>query len=203
MATIAERPEVSPRTPSRWGYGWTIADLASLPDQLAGKPVKWELWDGELVPLAPPGEDHAIVGGYLCTELGIHGRKSGAGWVLTEVSVTFGEEENTLLIPDLAFKTQEQISASKLPETVAPTVPAIVAEIRSPTNRAGQIREKIERYLAGGAQLVWDIDPQRRRVTAHRPGEAPVVFQGTDTLTAEGIIPDFSLPLEELFSGLG
>ena len=81
-------------------------------------------------------------------------------------------------------------------------VPAIVVEIRSPSNRASQIREKIERYLTGGGQLVWDIDPQRRQVMAHRPGEAPVVFQGTDTLTAEGVIPGFALPLEELFSGL-
>ena len=81
-------------------------------------------------------------------------------------------------------------------------MPAVLAEVRDRRDTPEYTAEKVRRYIAAGARLVWDIDPARRQVTEHRPGIAPVVFEETDTLTAEGIIPGFALPLQELFSEL-
>jgi Uma2 family endonuclease len=103
---------------------------------------------------------------------------------------------------DFAFLTKDQEPEQETKEGYLLTVPALVGEVRSPNDRAGRIAEKIKRYLAAGARLVWDVDPKRPRITAHRPGVEPVIFNETDTLTAEGIIPEFSLPLQDLFSGL-
>lgn len=45
--------------------------------------------------------------------------------------------------------------------------PEICIEVLSPSNSAREIREKIEAYLAAGAEEVWLVSPQSARVEFH------------------------------------
>lgn len=203
MTILAEPVGVASSDNRRKRYGWSVADLTALPEELVGVEVSWELWDGELVALAPPNETHSVIANRIGGELFLQGEKAGLGRATGEVGIVLGGESGeTAVGADAAFRTREQVPSPRSPEGYMQTVPAIVVEVRSPSNRVGRVREKVERYLAEGARLVWDVDPERRQVTAHRPNEAPQVFVETDTLTAEGIIPEFSLPLQELFGNL-
>ncbi|MBL8132428.1 MAG: Uma2 family endonuclease [Anaerolineae bacterium] len=80
-------------------------------------------------------------------------------------------------------------------------VPDLAIEIVSPNDKYSDIDARVERYLQDGVRLVWIVDPQRRKVVAHRPGGAPSVslILG-DTLTGAEVIAEFALPLAELFA---
>jgi Uma2 family endonuclease len=43
------------------------------------------------------------------------------------------------------------------------TVPHLVIEVLSPDDRAGDVQEKIDDYLAFGVPCIWVIDPRTRR----------------------------------------
>src|SRR2546425_13180076 len=59
----------------------TAADLAVLPARLPSGPVHYELDNGSLVILAPPGDIHGAVESNLDTELKVQGEKRGLGKV--------------------------------------------------------------------------------------------------------------------------
>lgn len=40
---------------------YTVADLAEMPAELPSGPVRWELDNGRLVSMAPPGDEHGAV----------------------------------------------------------------------------------------------------------------------------------------------
>jgi Uma2 family endonuclease len=46
---------------------------------------------------------------------------------------------------------------------------------------------------------VWVIDPVRQEVYAHRADGTATLFRRTDILTAEPVLPDFRVPVAELF----
>src|SRR6185369_8982845 len=56
MTAIAPRPpvEVQERL-------YTAADLAELPSELPSGPVRYELDNGRLISMAPPGDEHGMV----------------------------------------------------------------------------------------------------------------------------------------------
>lgn len=56
---------LSPSEPTNWTPTprlLTAEDVAALPDDLPTGPVKYELYDGELIVMAPPGDMHANTG---------------------------------------------------------------------------------------------------------------------------------------------
>ena len=79
------------------------------------------------------------------------------------------------------------------------SVPDLCVEIVSPSNRRGDIAEKVADYLGGGARMVWVIDPQRRTGEVHRQGSEPVRLGSSDMLEGYGVVPGFRTPLSALF----
>ena len=81
-----------------------------------------------------------------------------------------------------------------------PAVPALVIEVISATDRADQINEKIQDYLAGGARRVWCVYPEQRRVHVHDAQAPTRVVSGADSLTDDDLLPGFALPLNLVFA---
>ena len=73
----------------------------------------------------------------------------------------------------------------------AAIVPDFVAEIISPSNRGPEILDKVQRYLAAGAKLIWVINARRRQVTIYRPNAAPEILHDPETLHGENVMPGF------------
>jgi Uma2 family endonuclease len=75
----------------------------------------------------------------------------------------------------------------------------VAIEILSPTDTVEQIDEKIDEYLAAGVPLVWEVDPYRRTVTVHRPGEEPALYNRHQTIPEHPAMPGFTPAVRELF----
>jgi Uma2 family endonuclease len=78
-------------------------------------------------------------------------------------------------------------------------VPILAVEILSPNDTLDEINDKIDEYLAVGVPLVWIIDPRRRTVTIHRPGQEPEFVNVRQELSGEPHLPGFRVPVAELF----
>ena len=187
-----------PGSPFAPGAVLTAADVARLPRTLATTDVDFELHDGRLVVMAPPGSGHGRRQARFAAFLFTHGEQRGHGEAFAEVGVLLRRNPDHLLGPDAAFLTAAQLPPRLSPEGYLLTVPHLVVEIRSKNDTQPEIDEKVSDYLAAGAALVWVADPGARTVTAHGPNRPPVVFAATDTLTADPVIPGFAVSVAEL-----
>jgi Uma2 family endonuclease len=80
-------------------------------------------------------------------------------------------------------------------EEVFRTPPFLVVEILSKDDRASDLQEKIDDYLAFGVAFVWVIDPRRRAATVHTAAGSWEARDGV-LRTRD---PNIDLPLEGLF----
>jgi len=55
-------------------------------------------------------------------------------------------------------------------------------------------------YMENGASLGWLIDPFKRQVYVYRPGEEVVILDNPETVSADPLLPGFTLNLTELWS---
>jgi Uma2 family endonuclease len=104
--------------------------------------------------------------------------------------------------PDVAFIRAERLP-NPLPQTFADLAPDLVVEIASPNDAYTELRDKVDEWLQAGVQVVWVVDPQRRTVEVFQPNQPIRVLREGDTLTGDPVLPDFQLPLSELFAEIG
>ena len=176
----------------------TAADVARLPRTLATTDVDYELHDGRLVVMAPPGAGHARRQAKFARYLLTEGEERGLGQAFAEVGVLLRRNPDHLIGTDAAFLTTAQLPPRLSPEGYLLTVPQLIVEVRTKNDTQPEIDAKVRDYLAAGAALVWVADPDARTVTAHRVNQPPAVFAAADTLTADPVIPGFAVPVAEL-----
>jgi len=141
------------------------------------KPVV-EYLDGRPYRKMSPKAAHAFVQGAFVRLLYRLG--SGAGKCLPELHCLLGSVDGTrtVFVPDVAFISNERWDA--LPRErrqEPPFAPDIAVEIRSPGENARLRRAKVARYLATGAQLVFDVDPKARVIHVHDAGGVRTLAQ--------------------------
>jgi Uma2 family endonuclease len=104
-----------------------------------------------------------------------------------------------VLAPDVAFIRRERIPEGGLPSGFCPIVPDLVVEVVSPHDTARAVHEKAREWLAGGVQVVWVVDPQRRTVTVwDSHGQAQTLTE-RDTLYGAPVLPNLQIAVRELF----
>jgi Uma2 family endonuclease len=81
-------------------------------------------------------------------------------------------------------------------EPVLRTAPFLVIQILSPDDRASELQENIDEYLAFGVRFVWVIDPRTRRGYVHTADGSREAKDGV-LRTAD---PAIELPLEQLWT---
>jgi len=59
-------------------------------------------------------------------------------------------------------------------------------------------------YFEAGTQLVWIVDPDVRTVAVYTPAnrDTPTVFNESDTVAGDPVLPGFSFPVAKLFEKL-
>jgi Uma2 family endonuclease len=168
--------------------------------QYAGKP--YELVRGEVKERMPVGLWHGILAGELVARFRdyIKHRPERAGKLAVETGfrlrTAWGE---SVRAPDVAFIRAERLP-NPLPQTFADLAPDLVVEIASPNDAYTELRDKVDEWLQAGVQVVWVVDPQRRVVEVFQPDQPIRVLREGDTLTGDPVLPDFQLPLSELFA---
>ncbi len=78
-------------------------------------------------------------------------------------------------------------------------VPLLAVEILSPSDRQEEIHEKIYEYLRVGVALIWEVDPDFKTVRVFRQNAEPEMFNRTQTLSGNSVLPGFEVAVAELF----
>jgi Uma2 family endonuclease len=175
----------------------TPDDLLRMPDHGRG----YEIVDGELketnvsfLSSFVAGEIHGSLREYV--------KPRRLGWVSPEGTSfrCFPDDENRVRRADVAFHRLDRLTADRAQaEGHCTIVPDLVVEVVSPNDLAYEVNEKRNEWLGAGAQLVWVVYPDRQEVYAHRRDGTVTFFGPADTLTAEPVLPEFRVPVAELF----
>src|SRR5262245_14726367 len=167
----------------------TAADLAALPSELPSGPVRYELDDGRLMIMPPPGDIHGAVEGDVIAALKTQGEFRGLGKASCgDVTIILPRNADSVVGADAVFIANRSLPIVRSPEGYLETIPDLVVEVRSKNDSQPAVERKVEDYLTAGVRLVWVPDPAARKVTAYRKGAPPQVYGEDDTLTAEDIL---------------
>jgi len=184
----------------------TYDDLMALPED----GDRHELVRGEIRVTPPPKGSHGgvesalnqVIAPYLYSramDLGWRAEQGRLAWVRLVGYLAVGEAGMRFSLPDDA----DQIRAADLlylpPAQFAHAEAALRAEVVSRTDRPAEVAEKVADYLAGGARLVWLLDPRMRTVTVHSPDEEPHTIDMGSFLDGGAVLPGFAVPLNDLF----
>jgi len=190
---------LSPSAPRSSVKLLTIADVAALPKSLPSGDVKYELDDGRLIVMPPPGDIHGAVQANISSSLIINGQARGLGKARAEVGLILRRDPDRLTGPDAVFVTTDSLPIRRSPEGYLETIPELVVEVRSPNDTGPQVQAKVDEYLGAGVRVVWVADPARQTITAHRFHQPPQVFGPADMLTVPDVIPGFQATVADLF----
>jgi Uma2 family endonuclease len=178
----------------------TAADLAELPAELPSGTVRYELDNGRLVVMSPPGNKHSAAQSNIIAALKFQGEAAGHGKARTEVAVVLWRSPDRIVAPDAAFIAKASLPIRETPEGYLETKPDLVVEIVSKNDSAAYIERKVSDYLLAGVRVVWTADPQTRRVVEHRSGVSPRVYESSDDLTVEDVVPGFRIKVSDVFT---
>jgi len=127
---------------------------------------KHELLQGEHIILPPPKSYHSDVQHLLLRILQPYVDQHGLGDVRIEAG--FRISEDTWVQPDVSFLRTSQLRSTRSGGYFE-GAPALAIEVASESNTAAQLDLKMELYFTHGAEEVWIVYPQTRRVRAHFP----------------------------------
>jgi Uma2 family endonuclease len=173
-------------------------------DQLAELPNSdlFELVRGNLVKrsLSPKS---AFVGNEIYCQFRDYAKqRPGFGFAFADgldFLIVSDDEGDTVRKPDAAFVLMGRIPNGKLPEKRFDFSPDLAVEVLSPTDISFDVEAKIQEYLDAGTQIVWLAKPKSRRISVYRPDGTEVTFGPNDTITAEPVLPGFSMRVGDVF----
>jgi len=161
--------------------------------------MRRELVRGEVREMAPAGGEHGSTSMDVGIRLGIFVIENRLGRVFAaETGFIIERDPDTVLAPDCAFVRADRVPRP-MPRGYLPLAPDLAVETLSPDDRPGEVRDKIDRWLAAGVRQVWVIDPRRRTVSVHRPESPPRVLEEGGSLDGGDILPGFRAKVADLF----
>ena len=157
--------------------------------------------DGEIIIMAPTSGGTGARNADLTTDLNIWSRKDGTG-VAFDSSTGFTLPNGADRAPDAAWVRRERLAKLSDEEKARflPFCPDFAVELRSPSDRLGDLQEKMQEYLANGLRLGWLIDPQERRVHVYRPGAPVEQHDAPASLDGAPVLPGFTLDLDPIWN---
>ncbi len=106
-------------------------------------------------------------------------------------------------IPDVAYVSWNRLPGGRVPQEAIPSlVPDLAVEILSVGNTPAEMARKREEYFSAGVRLLWYVDPLRRIATVHTSPHAYTLRTTEETLEGGDVLPEFTLPLRDLFAEL-
>ena len=175
----------------------TIEDLYQFPSD-----VKAELIEGEIVPMTPTGDAPGYAGDEIFVALRQYVRERQTGRAVGDnKSFRVDLPNRESFSPDAAYYVGLRAGMRFFEGA-----PVFAVEVRS-ENDYGEyaerkMAEKRADYFAAGTLVVWDVDLLSaevvRKYTAEQP-TIPTVFRHGDLADAEPAVPEWSMPVNDLF----
>ncbi|MCX7924560.1 MAG: Uma2 family endonuclease [Fimbriimonadales bacterium] len=176
--------------PARRRRKLTEEEFMRLPDD--GR--KYELVDGEAKEVLA-GVKHDVIG----VELAIRLKP-----LVAEVAYLVGSQAGfrmttgNIRAPDVSVIFKQSLPEGKLPDGFGDRAPDLAIEIVSPNEDMPDLMRKIGEYFESGAQQVWLLFPERKRVVVYNSPFDAVALNEDDTLTTP-LIPNLQVRVGELF----
>ncbi len=156
---------------------------------------------GELIVMPPTGAETGRSNSNLIYQLEAWARKDRTG-VCFDSNAGFTLANGAIRSSDAAWMERKKWnSLTKLQkQSFAHICPDFVVELRSSSNTLTQLYLKMYDYMENGASLGWLIDPFKRRVYIYEPNHEVVILDNPETVSADPLLPGFTLNLTELWS---
>jgi Uma2 family endonuclease len=160
---------------------------------------RYELSQGELVPMTPVGMQHGGVVVAIAELLRRYARPGNRGLVGTEIGFRLTRDPDTVRAPDVAFVSGNRLPKEGVPKKFAEFPPDLAVEVLSPEDTASEVLRKVEEYVIAGVPLVWVVDPATRTVTVYRSLQEVKVLTTDQELDGGDVLPGFRAKLTALF----
>lgn len=157
----------------------------------------YELVDGEIVEKPKmPTQEHGRAAKKIIVALGHYQKLNPIGY--TEIQVVYrpAEDDFNVRQPDISFFMDVTTPPAK---GVAPRLPELAIEIKSPSNSFKALREKARWYLANRSRMVWLVFVEQQVIEVYTLTDE-FVLGIHDTLTGGDLLPGFSLPVAAIFA---
>ena len=108
-----------------------------------------------------------------------------------------------LRAPDVSYVSRDRFPGGLVPRTGYPTLaPNLVVEVLSPSNTAGEMRQKRANFFAAGTVRIWQVDPLAETAEIYDPADpdAAIPVPADGTLDAGPALPGFAVRLADLFT---
>ncbi len=157
-----------------------------------------ELLRGVLIVREPPGTGHGARAARLTLRVGTFVERHDLGQVFAQdTGFKIERDPDTVRAPDVAFVARERLG--RIPdEGYADFAPDWVAEILSPSDRPGEVLEKVGQWLGAGVRLVWVVDHVRRDARIYRADGTMSTVEPDGELDGEDVLPGFRCPLRDI-----
>jgi Uma2 family endonuclease len=151
---------------------------------------------GELIVMPPTGWESGRRNANLTTDLNIWNRKANSG-IVFDSSTGFILPNGATRSPDAAWVALERMNAlNSDPDGFLPLAPDFVIELRSASDSAKDLREKMKEYMDNGVRLGWFLNAKAKEVEVYRTGKEVEVLRSPTELSGEDVLPGFVLSLE-------
>jgi len=126
---------------------------------------------------------HSTLDGYACFDLGLQVERS----------------PDTVYFPAVSYFRNGPRFA-EVDREITGTVPILVVELATTSDRRSQISEKIGAYQQHGVPVVWLADPHLRTVHICETGKlGNLRLNDSDLLSGGDLLPGFEVPVSDLF----
>ncbi len=155
---------------------------------------------GELIIMPPTGGNTGKRNAQLSAQFVIWNNQTQLGEVF-DSSTAFRLPNGADRSPDVSWVAIQRWNQLTLEqqETFPPLCPDFVIELRSRTDTMESLSRKMQEYLENGICLGWLIDPKNRIVEIYQPQQKVKTLNHPNTLSAEDVLPGFSLKLESIW----
>ena len=158
-----------------------------------------ELVSGELITMSPTGFEHGVIAGRVYGYLFIFVQQNQLGLVTAaETGFQIGHDPDTVRAPDVGFIRAERVPLVRT-RGFFQGAPDLAVEVVSPSDRAGDLLAKVRDWLSAGCRSVWVVDPTSQTISIYRGAHEPAMLTSADVLADELVLPDFRLPVTQIF----
>lgn len=168
-----------------------------------------ELVRGRLILREPANYGHGVVATRVLVRISTwleqdrvaRGAAEPLGDVLAaETGFTLFRKPDTVRAPDVAFvRTERRPTRMRGFPDLAPD---LAVEVLSPGDRAGEVLAKVGDWLTAGTEVVWVIDPQRRRAQQYLADGTVRVLGEHEALDGAPVLVGLAVPIAPLFANL-
>ncbi len=154
---------------------------------------------GALIVMPPAGGETGDRNSEINMQLRLWAKQDGRGTTF-DSSTGFRLPNSAVRSPDASWvkKSRLEILTEEQRKKFLPLCPDFVLELRSPTDGLKTLHDKMQEYMASGAQLGWLIDPDSKRAYIYRPEEVEAL-ENPQTLDGGPVLPGFILDLKEVW----